>query len=117
AGTAAGLLARLLLDAAQLHAANLAGDGLGQIGELEAADALVGAEASADEFEDVARQFLGGLDAGLADDERLGHRPANGVWAGHYRGFGDGGVLDGRALQLEGTQPVIGTLEHVVGAA
>jgi hypothetical protein len=51
-GTAA--FARVQFDATQLHAPNLAGDGLRQFGEFEAANALEGAKARAGEFKNFA---------------------------------------------------------------
>src|SRR5690242_7689643 len=66
-----------LFQSAQLHAPNLAGDSFGQFGKFDASDALVRSEASANELKDVAREIAVWIHAGLADDECLGHVPAD----------------------------------------
>src|SRR5690554_2393945 len=58
----------LRLGLAQLHPADLARDGLGQVGELQAADALVGGQPLPGEGEDVPGELGAGLMAGGGND-------------------------------------------------
>src|SRR5262249_43106177 len=104
----AALAARspVALAAAQLDTSDLARDGLGQIGELEPADTLVGGQLLLAEREDLAREGRARGEAGGQRHERLGDGEAERVGARHYGDLGDGGVLDERALQLEGADAV-----------
>src|SRR3954452_12135094 len=63
---------RLVL--AQLDAADLAGDRLWKLGELEQPDPLVRREMLAAVLEDLERRLLTRLVPGSEDDERLRHR-------------------------------------------
>src|SRR6266536_2359067 len=100
----------------QRDAADLAGDGLRQVRELEPAHALVRREPSADEPEDVEREVARGRLPGLQDEERLRHDATDRVGARDDRRLRDGLVLDERALQLERADAVVGALEDVVPA-
>ena len=103
---------------AQLHAADLSGDRLRQLGdELDAPHPLVRRELLAGEREDRRGQFARGLRAGHQDQVGLRHGHAQRVGAGHHGDFGHRLVLDQRALQFERADAVVGSLEHVVGAA
>jgi hypothetical protein len=105
-----------LLALAELDAADLAGDRLRQLGELEPADALVRREVDACVGEDRPRGLgVGGVSGGEGD-VRLRHREAKRVGGGNDRCFRDRGVLDQDALELEGRDAVVGGLEDVVGA-
>ena len=102
---------------AQFDAADLAGDGLGQVGEFEAADALVRRETGVQVLEDRQRGFRRAVGAGGQRDVGLGHRETDRIGGGHHGGFGDGGVLDQHGFQFEGRDAVVACLEHVIGAA
>src|SRR6185369_8494982 len=65
-----------LFGATQLDAADLAGDRFREVGEFEAADALVGGEALAEEAVEEEGGVARRLDAGLEHDAGLGHREA-----------------------------------------
>ena len=57
-----------------------------------------------------------GRPAGGEHDVRLGHGQPHRVGRRHHRRLGHRLVLDQHALQLERRDPVVGGLEHVVGA-
>src|SRR5690349_4910891 len=78
----------LLLEEAQLDAADLPGDRLRQLGELEAPDALVRGQSLAHEAEDLARHVRGWCDA-AQQHERLRDRQTQEVWTRHHGRFGD----------------------------
>src|SRR5487761_2065344 len=116
-GLAQAALASLRLRVAQLDAADLAGQRLGQLGdELDPAYPLVRGELPARESEYVLGQRAAGLARGGHGDERLRPGQPQRIGTRDDRPLGDGRVLEQRALELERTDPVIGSLEHVVCA-
>src|SRR5215469_18078434 len=88
----------------------------GQFGKFDASYALVRAKTTANELKDLTCEITRRLKAGFQGDECLGHIPANRVGTRHNRRFGDAMEFDQNALQLEGAEPIIGALEHVVCA-
>src|SRR5918992_4896828 len=116
--TSAGLLAVPAVGVAQLRAADLAGEGLGQVvDELELARVGVGRQPLADVPLELADQLLTRLGAGDQPDEGLDDVAALGVGAGHHRRLGHRRVLQQGALDLERPDPVAGRDDHVVGPA
>ena len=67
--------------------------------------------------EDGARRLRGGLPARRQGHIGFGNREPDRVRTGHDGGFRDCLVLDQDALELEGADPIVRRLEHVVGAA
>ena len=110
--------APLALLRAQLHAADLAGDGLRQLARTRCGACACRAPAArARRRRSLAPASRIGSQPGGEDHERLGHREPHGIGARHHRRLGHRLVLDQRALQLERADAVVGRLEHVVGAA
>ncbi|MNV46891.1 hypothetical protein D3C71_1387380 [compost metagenome] len=111
-------LAALRFHLPQFHPADLPGDGLGQLADkFDAPYPLVGRQVLAGEREDAAGQFVAALGFMGQDQIGLGHCQAHRVGAWHHGHFHHRRVLDQRAFQLEGADAVVGSLEHVVGAA
>src|SRR5450631_1554024 len=104
----------LFLTTAQLYPADLAGDGLGQLGELDATNPLVCREVLARIGEDRLGGLRRGQVAGRKDDVRLWHGEAGCVRRGHHGRLGNRWVLDQHRLELEGTDPVVRGFEHVI---
>src|SRR4029453_12119982 len=103
---------------AQLGAADLAGQGLGQVvDELDLARVGVGRQALADVPLELAGQLVAGRRAGDQADEGLDDVAALGVGAGHHGRLGHRRVLEQGALDLERPDPVAGRDDHVVGPA
>ena len=102
---------------AQFHPADLAGDGLGQVEELEAPDSLVRREVHAAVMQDALRGLGGGLVTRGEHHVRLGNGQADGIRRRHHCHLHDRGVLDHHGFQLEGREPVVGGFEDVVRAA
>src|SRR5439155_22683872 len=94
--------------AAQLHAADLPGDRLGELGEFEAADAFVRGEVLAGVAEDLLGGGAVGLPSGGEADVGLGYGEAQRVGRGDDGGLGDGFVLEQDAFELEGREAVGG---------
>ncbi len=68
-------------------------------------------------LQQLAPQLVRGLVAVLQRDERLDDLHRHRVRLADDAGFGHGGVLDQRALDLERADEVAGRVDHVVGAA
>src|SRR5438445_7985413 len=107
-----------LLSLAQLDPADLAADRLRQLAdELDLPGVLVRRGDRLHVLLEVRRQLVGGIVSGRQHDERLDDRSAHGIALGDHGCLRAGGVLDQRALDLEGPDPVAGGDDHVVGAA
>ncbi len=107
----------LLLGLAQLDPADLAGDGLRQVVDLEPPHALEGREPLAQVAEDREHRLAVSLDPLRQHQVCLGHGEPHRIRRRHHRGLDHRLVLDQHALELEGRDAVVGRLEHVVGAA
>src|ERR1035437_2107640 len=114
-GVAGGGSVNLFLTTTKLNPANLARDGLGQLGELDTTNSFVCREVLAR----VGQDRLGGLCcrfvAGGQNDIRLRHGKAGGIRRGHDGRLGYRRVLDQHRLELERADPVVRGLEHVIG--
>ena len=101
---------------AKLHAADLAGDGLGQVGELDAAAPACRARGGREGTEDVLRRRRSGAWPGRGRRRpwARARRTASGL--GTTAASATAGCSMQRALQLERADAVVGALEHVVGA-
>ncbi len=109
------------LPRAQLHPADLARDGLRQLGdELDDAHPQVRRQALTGEREDLGRGIPLGIRAGRRLDAqaylRLRHGEPGRVRARHDRGLDDELVLEQHRFELERRDLVVGRLEDVVGA-
>src|SRR5262245_37846161 len=104
------------LQLAQLDAADLAGDGLRQIEELDSAHALEWSEPLAREAQHRERHLSAWNHTRAQQQECLGYAQALIVGARHHRGFDDVGVLDQHALELERADAIVRGLEDIVGA-
>src|SRR5512132_1078830 len=106
-----------LLAFAEFDAADLAGDGLGQLdGELDLAGVLVGRGDGPAVLLELADQVLGALVAGDQHDIGLDQLAALGVGLADHRRLGHRRVLDQGRLDLEGADAVGGRGDHVVVA-
>src|SRR5579884_3932151 len=96
-------LLALALAVAELDAADLAADGLGQLGdELDLSRVFVGRGDGLDVLLQLGGELIARRVRGGEDDEGLDDLAADGVGAGDDRSLDDGGVLDEGALDLEG---------------
>src|SRR6266487_4065441 len=112
-----GAIARRDLALAELDAADLAGDGLGQLGdELDLARVLEGCGDRPAMLLQLADESVGAGVARRQDHERLDDLPALRVGLANDGGLGHGGVLDQRGFDLERSDPVGRRDDHVVGA-
>src|SRR5262249_3117248 len=107
---------RLLLRT-ELDAADLPGDRLRELRELDPADTLVWSELLASVAKDREGRLRVWLVAGGEGDVRLRDGEPDRVRRRNDRRLGDGWMLDQDALELERRDPVVGGLEDVVGAA
>src|SRR5580704_17479483 len=116
-GNAADRLPGRRLLGAQLDPADLARDRLGQVGELNPADPLVGRDPLPAERHDRLRQLPRRLPVGGQQHVRLWHGQPEQVWRRDHRRLGYRLVLDQHALQLERRDAVVRCLEDIVGPA
>src|SRR3990170_8836070 len=111
-------LRAVALHLAQLGAADLAADGLGQVAdELDLARVLVGRGHRLDVLLELGGERVRRGVAGGEDHEGLDDLAAEGVGLADDGGLGDGGVLDQGGLHLEGADAIGRAVDHVVGAA
>jgi hypothetical protein len=100
-------------DPAQFGPPNLPRDGLGQVRELQAPNALVRRQAAPREDENLSRQLCAGRVSGRQYDKRFGNRRPQRVGAGNHSGFGNGRMLDQCALQLKRADAVVRCLKII----
>src|SRR5579863_609959 len=105
------------LTCAQLHAADLARDGLRELEELDPPHPLVRREPSPREAEKLEGRVARGFRSGCQRDVGLRDAEPELVGRGYDRRLGDEGVLDQHALDLERADLVVRRLEDVVGPA
>src|SRR5487761_2497460 len=117
--TASGLLAQLglALTLAQLDAANLAANRLGQFGdELDLTRILVGGCHRLHVVLKLRRQLWRRLIAGRQNDERLDNLAAHGIRAGDHRRLHHRWMLHQRALHLERANAIACRDDYIVCA-
>src|SRR5579863_8688119 len=102
---------------AQVDAANLAADGLGQVvDEFDFARIFVRGGDPLDVLLQFEHQRFALIDPRLASHERLDDRSAVGIGTGHDGRFHHGWMFEEGALDLERADTVAGGSNHVVGA-
>ena len=108
----------VMLEPAQLHAADFSGDRLRQFRhQFERRMRLNGAKPRVQMPEDRQRRFGRTLDARNQQHIGLGDRQPDRIGARHHGGFRHRFMLQQHAFQLERADAVVGGFEHVVGAA